>query len=226
MLALFFCHLFALGLYGLELLAFETHRLWTRRGAALGTALLDFVATGVPFLLALLLLVTGPTWDSAGVPAYWDLAGKIDGLMLVVGIYYPWIAYVLIAILALAAVLAGRWRGMLHVHPVGWALLGVGAVVYLALPRVLFAAHLADQRLPIALAFMLVACIRVDLRRPPPAARPCRPRRGPAGAAPRRGRRSYGTTCRAARSRPAIGASRSSAARACSWSTATARRPG
>jgi hypothetical protein len=28
---------------------------------------------------------------------------------------------------------------------------------------VLFAAHLADQRLPIALAFMLVACIRLDL---------------------------------------------------------------
>jgi hypothetical protein len=161
-LALFFCHLFALGLYGLELLAFETHRLWTRRGAPLGNRMFDFVATGAPFLPALLLLITGPTWDSAGVPAYWDLAGKIDGLTLVIGIYYPWIAYVLIATLALAAVLAGRC-GMLHVHPVGWALLGVGAVIYLALPRVLFAAHLADQRLPIALAFMLVACIRVDL---------------------------------------------------------------
>ena len=41
--------------------------------------------------------------------------------------------------------------------------MAVGTVVYLALPRVLFAAHLADQRLPIALAFMLAACIRVDL---------------------------------------------------------------
>src|ERR1051326_1958241 len=28
-LALFFCHLFALGVYGLALLAFELHRLWT-----------------------------------------------------------------------------------------------------------------------------------------------------------------------------------------------------
>jgi hypothetical protein len=162
-LALFFCHLFALGLYGLELLAFETHRLWTRRRASLEDRLLDFIATGVPFLPALLLLVTGPTWDSAGVPAYWDLAGKADVLMLVVGIYYPWVAYVLIAVLALAAALARR-HGIVHVHPVGWALLGVGAAVYLALPRALFAAHLADQRLPIALAFMLVACIRVDLR--------------------------------------------------------------
>jgi hypothetical protein len=153
-LALFFCHLFALGLYGLELLAFELHRLWARGRA------LDFVATGVPFLPALLLLITGPTWDSAGVPAYWDMPGKIDGVMLAISIYYPSVAYVLIAILALAAAVAGR---RLHVHPVGWALMGVGAAVYLGLPRVLFAAHLADQRLPIALAFMFVACISVDL---------------------------------------------------------------
>jgi hypothetical protein len=172
-LALFFCHLFALGLYGLELLAFESHRLWARaptltlarlRGREWEGAfrLIDFAATGAPFLPALLLLIAGPTWDSAGVPAYWDLSGKLDGVMLAISIYRPWVAYGLIALLGLAAVFARR-RGVLHVHPVGWALLCVGAAVYLALPRVLFAAHLADQRLPIALAFMLVACIRVDL---------------------------------------------------------------
>jgi hypothetical protein len=162
-LALFFCHLFALGLYGLELLAFESHRLWTRRGAPVAPVLIDFVATGAPFLPALWLLITGPTWEAAGVPAYWDMGGKVGGLMLVISVYYPFVAYGLIALLGLAAALAWRY-GILHVHPVGWALLGVGAVIYLALPRVLFAAHLADQRLPIALAFMLVAGIRVDLR--------------------------------------------------------------
>jgi MFS family permease len=162
-LALFFCHLFALGLYGLELLAFELHRLWVRRRAPLRGSLLDFVATGVPFVPALLLLITGPTWDSAGVPAYWDLPGKVDGVMLALSIYYPWVAYVLIAVIVAAAALA-RYCRALHIHPVGWALLGVGAAVYLALPRVLFAAHLADQRLPIALAFMLIACVGVDLR--------------------------------------------------------------
>ena len=162
-LALFFCHLFALGLYGLELLAFELHRLWRRRRAPLGASLLDFVATGVPFLPALLLLVTGPTWESAGVPAYWDLPGKIDGVMLALSIYHLWVAYGLIAGIVAAGALA-RYCGALHIHPVGWALLGVGAVVYLALPRVLFAAHLADQRLPVALVLMVIACIRVDLQ--------------------------------------------------------------
>jgi hypothetical protein len=173
-LALFFCHLFALGLYGLELLAFELNRLWARapsltlprlreREREGVMSLLDFVATGLPFLPALLLLVTGPTWDSAGVPAYWDLAGKVDGLMLALSIYFPWVAYALIAVIVVAAALA-RYCRALHFHPVGWALLGVGAAVYLALPRVLFAAHLADQRLPIALAFMLIACIGADLQ--------------------------------------------------------------
>jgi hypothetical protein len=161
-LALFFCHLFALGLYGLELLAFELYRLWVRRRAPLGIEVLDFVATGVAFLPALLLLVTGPTWDSAGIPAYWDLPGKVDGVMLAISIYFPWIAYALVAIVVVAAALA-RYCGAWHFQPVGWALVGVGAAVYLALPRVLFAAHLADQRLPIALAFMLIACISVDL---------------------------------------------------------------
>ncbi len=161
-LALFFCHLFALGLYGLELLAFELHRLWSRRDGPLSGRLFDFVATGVPFLPALLLLIIGPTWDSAGIPPYWDLSGKIEGLMLALKIYEPLVAYALIAALALAALVAGL-RGALHVHPVGWALLLVGGVIYLSLPRVLFAAHMADQRLPIGLLFMLAACIRVDL---------------------------------------------------------------
>jgi hypothetical protein len=161
-LALFFCHLFALGLYGMELLAFELVRLMRGREREGVLRLIDFVATGVPFLPALLLLISGPTWESAGVPAYWDMAGKIDGLMLVISIYYPLLGYTLLVVAGLAAALA-RHRGLLHMHPVGWALLGVGAVFYLALPRVLFAAHLADQRLPIALAFMLVACIRLDL---------------------------------------------------------------
>lgn len=163
-LALFFCHLFALGLYGLELLAFELHRLWSERGRKGEGArrLFDFVATGVPFLPALLLLVAGPTWDSAGTAPYWDVAGKVEGLMLAIKIYYPHVAYTLIAAFALAAALA-RARKALHMHPVGWALLGVGTAIYLALPRVLFAAHMADQRLPIALLFMLAACVRIDL---------------------------------------------------------------
>jgi hypothetical protein len=42
-------------------------------------------------------------------------------------------------------------------------LLAVGGLVYLVLPRVMFATYMADQRLPIALAFLAIACLNVDM---------------------------------------------------------------
>ena len=158
-LLLYVCHLFALGLYALGLLAIEIERLWARRSEPFWPRFADFCATGVPFLLAAALLFTSETWDSHGVPAFWEFWGKIHGLMLAVSIYYDDVAYALLG-LAMLAALCAAWTNRLHFHPVGWALLVVGALVYLAMPRALFAAHLADQRLPVALAFMLAACLR------------------------------------------------------------------
>jgi hypothetical protein len=164
-LLLYVCHLFALGLYALGLLAIEIVRLWARRSEPSWPRFADFCATGVPFLLAAALLLSSETWDSDGVPAFWEFWGKIQGLTLAVSIYYNDVAYALLG-LAMFAALCAAWTNRLHFHPVGWALLVAGALVYLAMPRALFAAHLADQRLPIALAFMLAACLRVDLPGP------------------------------------------------------------
>jgi hypothetical protein len=160
--ALFFCHLFAVGLYGLGLLAFEAQRLWSARRLPLGPRLIDFVASGAPFLAAAVLLLASPTVDLAG-DIQWESWGKFDGLLLVFTVYYRSIAAVLIVAIALAVAFL-IWRGLIRLHPVGWMLLAIGAAVYLALPRTLFATHLADQRLPAALAFMLVACIDLDQR--------------------------------------------------------------
>ncbi len=162
-LALFFCHLFAAGFYGLGLFAIELNRLWSRRAEPLPPLLADFFATGLPFIPFIALLIAGPTWDAPGAPVFWEMRGKIDGLMEVINVYYPTVAYGLIAVVAVAAAYAGR-RGALSFHPVGWAILGVGTVVYLGMPRALFGAHHADQRLPIAVAFMVIACFDIDLR--------------------------------------------------------------
>jgi hypothetical protein len=43
-------------------------------------------------------------------------------------------------------------------------LFGVGSIVYLAMPRVIFDTFMADQRLPISLAFMVIACAHLNLR--------------------------------------------------------------
>jgi hypothetical protein len=171
--ALFFCHLFSLGVYGLALLAFELHRLWTSyaqlRAASPAAAhrrlpalLADFAATGLPFLPVLPLLMMSPTWGLwEGLS--WELAGKIDGLVYVVEVYSHSVALLLIGIVAFSVGWALRDRA-LSFHAFGLAVLAVGAVIYLALPRVLFDTYMADQRLPISLAFILLACIDLDLR--------------------------------------------------------------
>jgi hypothetical protein len=172
-LALFFCHLFALGVYGLALLAFELRRLWSSYAQARSVAralavrrlpalALDFAATGLPFLPVLPLLMMSPTWGLwQGLS--WELPGKIDGLIYVVEVYSHSVAMLLIGIVAFVAGWALRDRALAF-HPFGVALLAVGTVIYLALPRMLFDTYMADQRLPISLAFILLACIDLDLR--------------------------------------------------------------
>jgi hypothetical protein len=52
----------------------------------------------------------------------------------------------------------------LQFHSFGWVLLILGAIVYLAMPRIIFETYMADQRLPISLAFTIIACAHLNLR--------------------------------------------------------------
>jgi hypothetical protein len=54
---------------------------------------------------------------------------------------------------------------VLKVHPLAYALLAVGGAIYLVLPNVIFDTYMADQRIPLGIAFMLLACGELDLRR-------------------------------------------------------------
>src|SRR6266568_1294289 len=171
-LALFFCHLFAVGVYGLGLLAFELQRLlglrWRGPLAVDGAAKpglppwLDFIVSGLPFLPVVPLLLMSPTWTLRW-DFTWELSGKVNGLLFVIEVYSRSATFFLATIVAIAAVFAARHRA-LQFHPFGWMLLAVGGITYLALPRVLFDTYMADQRLPIALAFMIIACAHLDLR--------------------------------------------------------------
>jgi len=83
--------------------------------------------------------------------------------MYVIELYSDIVAFVIAATIAGAVTWAAR-RGLLRVHPMAWVLLLVGTAVYLALPRIMFATYMTDQRLPIALALMLIACVDVSLQ--------------------------------------------------------------
>jgi hypothetical protein len=160
--ALFFCHLSSLGVYGVGLLAIESYRLWQRRREPLMPRLIDFVATGIPFLPALPLLLASPTMRLAD-ENYWERLGKIDGIIYAIQVYSDIAAFALLALVIAGTVWAVR-HNLMRFHPLFWVLLVVSGAVYLAMPRVAFATYMADQRLPIAFAFMLVACADMDLR--------------------------------------------------------------
>ena len=161
-IALFFCHLFSLGVYGLGLMAFEIwfaigveRASWPIRGVR-------FVCAGLPFVPLVPLLLGSSTWGNARDWS-WESLGKIDGLIYAVETYSDIVAFVLTATVVVAGAWAARHK-MLRVHPFLMVLLIVGGLIYMPMPRVLFGSYLADQRLPIAIMFMVVACFRVELR--------------------------------------------------------------
>lgn len=160
--ALFFCHLVAAGIYGIGLLAFESLRLWQGRGRPLAPRLAAFVAAGLPFALVGPLLLASPTWGLSG-ENYWEPKGKIEGIEFIFNVYFDYVAVALAAVVTAAGIWAARHR-LLRVHPLLVPLLLVAGAVYLAMPRVAFATYMADQRIPVAIAFMVLATLSVDLR--------------------------------------------------------------
>lgn len=159
--AMFFCHLFAVGLYGIGLLAYELWRLWLPSDQPMRRRLIDFCASGLPFLSVLPLMLASPTMRLAG-ENYWEPRGKIDGVMYVIQVYSDIATFALATIAAIALAWAVRHR-LARMHPVGLLILAVGGIVYMAMPRTLFASYMADQRLPIALAFMLIAAADLSM---------------------------------------------------------------
>jgi hypothetical protein len=169
--ALFFCHLYAVGIYGIGLLAYELYRLveLNRRAPLLrrprpeiGRRAFDFVATGVPFLPVLALLAMSPTWGLRSGYS-WELDGKLDGILFVIQLYFPFPDLLVAGLVAIAAGWA-IYRRRLQFHTFGWVLLAIAAVLYLAMPRMLFDTYMADQRLPISIAFMVLACGQLNVR--------------------------------------------------------------
>ena len=77
---IFFCHLSALGIYGVGILSFEILRLWERRREPWPWRAAEFVAGGLPFLAAAPFLYVSPTMSLVSA-IYWDQRGKIDGMM-------------------------------------------------------------------------------------------------------------------------------------------------
>jgi len=160
-LTLFLCHLFAVGLYGMTLLAFEAWRLWRRRDLTVGPLLADLAAFGLPFLPVVPLILASPTLGLSH-EMLWESRGKLEGLYLAVELYRDSVDMLFAGIIIGAGLWLGR-RGALGLHPAGLTLLCLGALVFLLMPRQLFGSWIADQRLPVALFFLVLGFLTPDL---------------------------------------------------------------
>jgi len=161
--ALFFCHLSALGIYGIGLLSVEILRLCQQSLDPWSKRLGHFLVAGAPFLIVVPLLYASPTMQLVAANS-WEQRGKLDGLIYVIANYSDIAALGLVAILVAGAVWAMRHH-VLRFHPLAIVLLSVGGIIYFALPRVMFDTYMTDQRVPLGVAFMLFACGDLDSRR-------------------------------------------------------------
>ena len=144
--ALFFCHLSALGIYGIGLLSVEILQLWQQRSAPRPWRVAQFLTAGLPFLIVVPLLYVSPTMQLVAANS-WEQRGKLDGLIYVIANYSDVAAFALVAILVAGAVWAIRHH-VLRFHPLAIILLSVGGVVYFALPRVMFDTYMRLARTP------------------------------------------------------------------------------
>ena len=160
-LLLFFCHLFDVGVYGMGLMCYEgwvLRRDWMSGGRPPRRSLIACaLAFGVPFLPVLPLMVVSPTMGLAS-DNFWESTGKLDGLYYIFQNYSDLFDLSLAALVIGGTVWAARAR-MISLHPVGWYLLILGIVVFMAMPRQFFSSWVADQRLPIAMVFLLIGFV-------------------------------------------------------------------
>lgn len=158
---LFFCHLVALGLYGLAIFSFEVWRF----GAGLDRRrrIIDAAVLVLPFLLAVVLLLLGPHTDAPPLPTTWGgLHARLDGLRMLVQGYDPRLDLLLLLGMA-AGLLAAARAGMLRLHPFGWLFLLVGGAAFLVIPNRAMGSWGAAARLPFGLVFVLSGALRWDL---------------------------------------------------------------
>lgn len=152
-LALFACHLFALGLYGLSVLCFE---LWAdlNKAAPRRHIRRDLLVLIAPFAAVPILLAFSPTSGFVG-DTDWQLAAKLQGLFFAVKTYDGPVDLAVAGVMAGAALLAWRHR-ILRLHPAALPLIAASVPLYLAMPVELMSSWGADLRLPIGIIFILI----------------------------------------------------------------------
>lgn len=160
-LVLYFAHLYAVGLYGLSLLCFEIWMAMNPQNKSWRWTS-DLPAFGAPFVLILILFMSGPSGELMKSTHWFAFHNKARAFDWLFHLYYPVVDYPMMIIIGLSLVWAYR-RGALWLHSVGWLILGSGFLVYLMMPGTLLKSMYADYRLVVPLGFVVIAFLRLEL---------------------------------------------------------------
>jgi hypothetical protein len=166
--ALFFCHLFAFGAYGLTIVAYELGRSFRRHGdpQARGArnwamALGQFVVPGVLWLISQ--GNTGISPGTSGQTFYGPLLAKLRALLSPTLFHWQPLDFLIFGFVCvvLMACLFGRTLRFAPALRLPLVVLGIAAV---AMPTWLFNVAAVDFRLPVLLVCLLLAGTRIESR--------------------------------------------------------------
>jgi hypothetical protein len=158
-LLLFFCHLFALGVYGLAIFGVTVYR---QRREGISRPWREWATALAPFVLpAVLFLFVSPTGGGAAATQlhFGGLSRKLTAIFQPINNYHRALDAGTALLLA-ALILTGLGTRTLRVAPPLLYPILLLSLFFLLMPEVLLGVHSVDSRLPNALAFLLAAGTR------------------------------------------------------------------
>lgn len=160
---LFFAHLFALGVYGLSVAAYELWRTREARGKSLRQVLENWAVTSAQFVVPAILWLASPTGDRDNYIAYGEIKHKIAAFTSPILCYGELIDQAMLVIVGILLV-RGLFSGTLKIAADSRYPLIILSVVAVLMPAWLLGIWGADMRLPLVIACLLAATTRLELR--------------------------------------------------------------
>ncbi len=157
------CHALALAVYGIAIASFEAWRLWERKSLDVKSLVTSGLALALPFLPFLYIVMHSPMWGLAQ-QTVWESRGKLQALEILFSVYSDYADIPFLALIIAAIVVATR-RGLVRFHIAGVAIAIALTLLFIAMPRQAFGSWIADQRIVVAIFFMTLGFVSVDLRK-------------------------------------------------------------
>lgn len=153
--ATFIGHLFGFGIYILTIIGYEIGRSWPVKSAK-NLANRNWVLVIIQFILPFFIIVFSPTGDRAAQFHYGHIMQKITPAFHIVNNYNRTLDYFTFIVL-ITAFLVGLLTKRITVRPyMGYPIILL-CIAQILMPNILFGSFSADARLPVALAFLIIA---------------------------------------------------------------------